>query len=432
MTFFAEKEKVMIEIERLNGGSAKTRLEALKSLMEKINRGEIKRPKTGNDVNNHIHTIYSFSPYSPTKAVWMAYNAGLKTAGIMDHDSVSGIEEFIEAADIVGMAATAGAEVRVSMKNTRLKGKKINNPDQDEVAYVALHGIPHTQIEKVKAFFAPITAARLERNRKMVDKINKIMAPHGINLDFDSDIIPISMLHEQGSVTERHILFALSLKLTEKFGRGKATIDFLKNDMKIPLSAKVEEFLTDENNECYEYDLLGALKSDMVEKFYIPATDECPDVREIVKLADETGAILAYAYLGDIGNSVTGDKKTQKFEDNYLDLLFEEIKELGFKAVTYMPSRNTREQAERVMALCEKHGFFQISGEDINTPRQSFICLAQRDKMFSHLEEATWALIGHERAATDNLEDSMFSPKMAEKYPGIKDRVKYFSNIGRK
>lgn len=28
--------------------------------------------------------------------------------------------------------------------------------------------------------------------------------------------------------------------------------------------------------------------------------------------ADEIGAISAYAYLGDVGNSVTGDKKAQK------------------------------------------------------------------------------------------------------------------------
>ena len=419
-------------IENLNGGTAETRLEALKNLMEKIENGEIARPETGNDVNNHIHTIYSFSPYSPTKAVWMAYNAGLKTAGIMDHDSVSGIVEFIEAAKIVNMAATAGAELRVSMKNTRLAGKKINNPDQDEVAYVALHGIPHTQIEKVKSFFGPVTEARLKRNRAMVEKINEIMAPHGITLDFDGDVIPLSMLHEKGSVTERHILYALSLKLVNKFGRGKAIVDFLKNDMKIALSAKIEGFLSDENNDCYEYDLLGALKSDMVEKFYIPATDECPDVREAVKLAKETGAILAYAYLGDVGNSVTGDKKTQKFEDDYLDLLFDEIKELGFNAVTYMPSRNTKQQIERVQALCEKHGLFQISGEDINTPRQSFICLAQRDAMFSHLEEATYALIGHEKAATENLSDAMFSKETEEKYPEISDRIKYFSNIGRK
>lgn len=422
----------MTEIKNLNGGTPETRLAALKTLMDKIRSGEIKRPETGNDVNNHIHSIYSFSPYSPTKAVWMAYNSGLKTAGIMDHDSVSGTEEFIEAAKIVGMAATVGAEVRVSMKNTRLAGKKINNPDQDEVAYVAMHGIPHTQIAKVKEFFKPITEARLKRNRKMVDKINEIMVPYGISLDFDGEVVPISMLHEGGSVTERHILYALSLKLVNKMGRGKAIVDFLKNDMGIALSAKIEGFLSDENNDCYEYDLLGALKSDLVEKFYIPATDECVDVREIVKLADETGAILAYAYLGDVGNSVTGDKKTQKFEDDYLDLLFDEIKALGFKAVTYMPSRNTKEQVERVMALCEKYGFFQISGEDINTPRQSFICLAQRDEMFSHLEQATWALIGHEKAATENLDNAMFSENMVEKYPDINDRIKYFSSIGRK
>lgn len=422
----------MTEIKNLNGGSVETRLAALKSLMEKINSGEIKKPETGNDVNNHIHSIYSFSPYSPTKAVWMAYTSGLKTAGIMDHDSVSGTEEFIKAAEIVGMAATVGAEVRVSMKNTRLAGEKINNPDQDEVAYVAMHGIPHTQISKVKEFFKPITEARLKRNRKMVDKINEIMAPYGISIDFDGEVVPISMLHEGGSVTERHILYALSLKLVNKFGRGSAVVNFLKNDMGIALSSKIEGFLSDENNDCYEYDLLGALKSDLVEKFYIPATDECVDVREIVKLADETGAILAYAYLGDVGNSVTGDKKTQKFEDDYLDLLFDEIKALGFKAVTYMPSRNTKEQVQRVMALCDKYGFFQISGEDINTPRQSFICLAQRDEMFSHLEQATWALIGHEKAATEDLDDAMFSAKMIEKYPDIKERTKYFSSIGRK
>jgi len=421
----------MTEIENLNGGTPETRLAALKSLMEKIENGQMKRPQTGKDVNNHIHTIYSFSPYSPTKAVWMAYNAGLKTAGIMDHDSVSGIEEFLAAAKIVGMAATVGAEIRVSMKNTRLKGKKINNPDQDEIAYVAMHGIPHTQVEKVKEFFRPITEARLLRNRKMVDEINEIMAAHGVVLDFDKDIIPISMLHEKGSVTERHILFALALKLVEKFGRGKEIVDFLKNDMKIALPEKIEGFLSDENNDCYEYDLLGALKSDLVEKFYIPATDECVDVREIVKLANETGAILAYAYLGDVGSSVTGDKKSQKFEDDYLDLLFEEIKDLGFNAVTYMPSRNTKEQVKRVMELCDKFGFFQISGEDINTPRQSFICLAQRDEMFSHLEEATWALIGHENAATKSLDDAMFSEKTIAKFPDIKERIKIYSKIGR-
>ena len=57
-------------------------------------------------------------------------------------------------------------------------------------------------------------------------------------------------------------------------------------------------------------------------------------------------------------------------------LLFVKLKEFGFDAVTFMPSRNTPEQLDRVMALCREHGFFMISGEDINQPRQSFICKA--------------------------------------------------------
>src|SRR4051794_15931950 len=116
-------------IERLNHENVVERLEVLKALMDMINSGEIEKPAAFEDVNNHIHTIYSFSPYSPTKALWMAYNAGLKTAGIMDHDSISGAREFIRAGEIIGMATTIGIECRVDMSGTILDGKKINNPD---------------------------------------------------------------------------------------------------------------------------------------------------------------------------------------------------------------------------------------------------------------------------------------------------------------
>ena len=112
----AEKKDYLIE--RLNNKDVLVRLDALRRLKAMIDAGEIPAPVSGEDVNNHIHTTYSFSPYSPTKAVWMAYNAGLKTAGIMDHDSLSGAREFIEAAKIVGILSTIGVECRASMKDT--------------------------------------------------------------------------------------------------------------------------------------------------------------------------------------------------------------------------------------------------------------------------------------------------------------------------
>ena len=388
-------------------------------------------PPTGEDVNNHIHTTYSFSPYSPTAAVYFARLAGLCTCGLMDHDSIAGAEEFLEAAKIAGMAATIGMECRASFKNTPFAGRRINNPDQDGVAYMTMHGVPHNRAHELNERFAPYREKRNVRNRKMVEAVNGLMGKYGVAIDFDRDVLPLSNYAVGGTVTERHLASALSYRLLEVVGRGEKLVSFIKDELKLPLSAKVEGYLRDESNPYAMYDLLGWVKSDLISRFYIDATDECPDVREALDLCDDIGAISAYAYLGDVGQSVTGDKRAQKFEDDYLDELIPYIKELGFKAVTYMPSRNTRPQLDRLRALCEKYELFQISGEDINSPRQSFVCEAQRDPAFRNLFDSTWALIAHEWRSTTNPRDGFFSAESVKKWPGLDERVLVFSQFGR-
>jgi len=264
----------------------------------------------------------------------------------------------------------------------------------------------------------------------MIENINKLFQPYGINIDFENDVVPLSEYKNGGSITERHLLYALANKVIDKYGKGKACADFFKNDMKLVLSQKLEEYLCDEENIHYAYDVLGLLKSDLISRIYIDATEECPDVRDVIAFSKQIGAISAYAYLGDVGDSVTGDKKAQKFEDDYIDLLFDTISGLGFDAVTYMPSRNTKQQLSKIMELCDKFNLFQISGEDINSSRQKFICEKLREPEFKHLCDSTWALIGHERAATKNLEDGMFSEKAKKNYPDIKSRVEYFKKLG--
>lgn len=422
--------KINLLIENLNQPDVNIRLNSLSQLMQKMRSGELKAPISNVDVNNHIHTTYSFSPYSPTKAIWMAYTAGLATAGIMDHDSIGGAQEFIEAGKAAGIATTIGVECRADFSKTPFCGRRLNNPDQISIAYVALHGIPHTQIGKVMEFFKPFTQHRNDRNRKMAERINALTKSYGIMIDFEKDVVPLSNFINGGSITERHILFALSLKLIDLFGKGKPLINFLSNQLKLRISKKIEELLIDLSNPHYHYDLLGLLKSELVSEIYIDATEECPDIREIISLSDSIGSISAYAYLGDIGDSVTGDKKAQKFEDDYIDELFTELRHLGFHAVTYMPSRNSIEQLDKVRELCEKHSFLQISGEDINSSRQSFVCMALRDEKFSNLIDATWALIGHELVASRNLNAGMFSTQTIKKYPLLGQRIKLYKGIG--
>lgn len=413
-------------IKKLNGGSAEDRLNALKELVKIETEKPVRRD---NDANNHIHTIYSFSPYSPTKAAYMAYKAGLTSAGIMDHDSLSGVEEFKKACEILGLGSTCGVEVRCKYN----KGfGKMNHPDQAECIYMAAHGIPAQNVKAFNEYLAPYRKKRNERDAKMCELITGKFGKFGVELDFEKDVLPLSEAKDGGSVTERHLLYALAVKLQNKFGRTNQLIDFLQNDLGLKVSDKIKGFLLDTENEHFLYDLLGVLKADTA-FFYIDADEEMPDAEEFVKKAKEFGAIPAYAYLGDVGDSVTGDKKAQKFEDDFLPELITEIKKSGFLACAYMPTRNTPAQLQRLGKLLKENNLFEISGEDVNSPRQKFACAALALPEYSHLIDSTWALIGHEAISSEKgVEYGMFSEKSINETPNLYVRIKKYAVIGHK
>jgi len=407
----------LLEIISDQDTTAENRLNALRELEKPVISEKCEY------VNNHIHTSFSFSPYTPASAVYYAALAGLSTAGIMDHDSVGGCEEFIEAGKIIGMPVTVGFECRTSVKGTALEGLRLNNPDQKSVAYVTLHGIPHGMLGKCSEILAPLSAKRNERNVKMCAKISELC---GVELDFEKDVLPLSQYKNGGSVTERHVLYALAKKLISD--DREATVKRVE-ELTVPMAEKTRVKLLEAPESFFTYDVLGILKSHLVEKIYVDADEELMHITDFTKLAHEVGGICAYAYLGDVTESPTGDKKAQKFEDDYLDQLFVNLKEFGFNAVTYMPSRNTKAQLDRIITLCNEHGFFQISGEDINSPRQSFTCPAMAD--YPALFDSTYALIGHEIAATNDVASGMFTENTINKMPALDERTAYFAEIGR-
>ena len=414
-------------IDRLNAPTAEERLQALKELLA-VETAEDKPVKRDNDANNHIHTIYSFSPYSPTKAAYMAYMAGLTSAGIMDHDSLSGAKEFRIACEMLGLGTTCGVEVRA--KFDRGFGK-INHPDQANCIYMAAHGVPAQNIDAFNAYLAQFRAKRNERNAKMCKLITDKFGKFGVTLDFEADVKPLSSAGEGGGVTERHLLYALAVKLENKFGRTEELLNFLTGDLNLGVNEKIKGYLLDNENPHFLYDLLGVLKADTA-FFYIDADEEMPDAAEFVAKAKSFGAIPAYAYLGDVGDSVTGDKKAQKFEDDFLPELIKEIKGIGMQAVAYMPTRNTPAQLTRLMGLLKEHDLFEISGEDINSPRQKFECKALANPAYSHLIDSTWALIGHEAVSSkEGVTAGMFSAESQAKTPDLYARIKEFAAKGR-
>jgi len=419
-----------MSFEKLNSSSVEERLSAIRAIGADCKEGVAPTE----EVNNHVHSTYSFSPYTPSMIAVKAAQAGLQTVGIMDHDSVSGCAEFLEACKAVGIASTAGFEIRVNMNGTKVEGRKTNNPDEPNVSYIAIHGIPVTQFQALEEFLEPIHDTRIARDRKQVEKLNAVLAERGApTLDFDADVAAISEAANGGSITERHILYALSLKLIEAHGKGQALVDFVEGQMQVPLKGALRDVLLDVENPHYAYDLLGAFKGALVSEFFIKSEyDECINVRDAVKFINEIGAIPAYAYLGDVGESPTGDKKAEKFEDDYLDELIPELVEIGFKAITYMPPRNTKEQLLRLQALCQANGLMEISGVDINSSRQIFNCPILLEPEFRHLTDAAWALIAHEKLAAADTKLALFSPENPMASQPLEERIAKYAELGKK
>jgi len=375
-------------LNNLNAHDINQRLDALRTLVNEM-KGNINK---GCFTNNHVHSKYSFSPYSPSKIVFEAYKNGLAAIGIMDHDSIGGAREFIEAGKIAKIPTTVGAEIRTDWSNTQFRDITINNPNQKACVYTCIHGIKEDKIDEVDDFLSPIRRARNERNRKMVENLNRLIPD--IKLDFEKDVMNVSYASDGGSITERHILLAAANTLIEIVGKKEKLINYFNQKLTINLNDKQKAYLMDDDCDIYEYDIINILKANYLNKIYVDAqSPEIPDVFDAIKFAHKIDAIIAYVYSGDVINSITEDKKNQKFEDDFIEDLFKYNKSIGFDAVAFMPTRNTEEQLDKVMNLCRKNDLIQINGEDINQPRQPFVCEKLSDKKYAHLIDTTWDLV---------------------------------------
>ncbi len=418
------------------GSTREGRLAALSSLVAEdpsLAPGGAAVPRPTGEVNNHVHTIYSFSPYTPAMAAWKARAAGLSAAGSVDHDSVSAAVEMLEACAILGIGSTVGFEIRVSILDSPFADRKINNPDSLGNAYITVQGLPRSSIPAAAAFLAPICKERGLRNRKTTQAVSAILQDARVEpIDYDKDVLPLSKASEGGSVTERHILAAAALAIFRAWPTGPALLAGLKDSLRIEVPAKVASLLAEASNPHKLSDLIGVLKSAFIDRVFVqPGPAECVTARAATAFALSVGAIPAYSYLGDVADSPTGDKKAERFEDAYLDELIPYMVDQGFKALTYMPPRNTKAQLARIRNLAARHGLLEISGVDINSSRQSFSCPELLEPENHHLIDATWALIAHEKLSSLDPRYGIFSPANPRAGLPIQERMAAYARIGK-
>jgi len=134
------------------------------------------------EIDLHIHTVYSDGTYTPAEAVHKAKEIGLVAISITDHDSVKGIDEAIEAGREAGIEVVPGVEMS-------------SDVDKDEIHILGyyLNWRRREFLSKLD-FFQKI---RMERNERLLRRLKQL----GMEVSFDE----VSQLAPKGVISRLHI-----------------------------------------------------------------------------------------------------------------------------------------------------------------------------------------------------------------------------------
>ncbi len=419
-------------IKMLSHPSKRKRLKGV-SLLKKAEADDssLVPSKTGEDINLAIHTDYSFSPYSPSLAVYMAYKSGLSLAGISDHDTLSGAEEFKKAAEILNIEASYGVQLRV--KANFGKEMQFNSIYENNVAFVSIKGVPFSCVKKLNKRLESVRRARLARDREMTARLNARIKKFGMSVDFVRDVLKNSRFLGGGTITERHILFAFAKKICEKYSSAEEIKNFLKDGLKIGWDERFDLFLSDGKSPYFAYDLVDCIKNE-IRFFYVPATDAI-ELKEAVALAKEFGGLVTYNYLGGTVRHIGGEEKVFPAEDNNAEEIISVLAAAGVDGIECVMPNITDEKLSVIDELAAKYDMFVLPCFDINSPRQRFDAATssftkseeRREKYIRNLR----AVAGHAKSCSCSLGDGLNGERAKKNNPSLEDRLALYAEIGK-
>jgi len=121
-----------------------------------------KQEKNLERIDLHIHSIYSDGSFTPEEIVYRAKKLKLRAISITDHDSISGIEEEIEAGKKLKVEIVPGVEMSTDVGN-------------DEI-----HILGYYIDWKNKIFLTQLKIfqeSRAKRNKKLVERLKELGMP---------------------------------------------------------------------------------------------------------------------------------------------------------------------------------------------------------------------------------------------------------------
>lgn len=158
-------------------------------------------------IDLHTHTNASDGSLSPTNLILEASKAGLTAIAVTDHDTVSGIDEALEAGNKLGIRVIPGVELSVD--------------DDYGSFHMLILGVDHKN-SVLNETLMSLSQARDLRNKKMVENLNRL----GYPITFEQ----VAKVSGNGSASRGHIaqvlvqqqfIPSIEAAFSKLIGRGK-------------------------------------------------------------------------------------------------------------------------------------------------------------------------------------------------------------------
>jgi len=276
----------------------------------------------------HCHTFFSFNAYghSPTSLAWLAKRRGFRLMGIVDFDVLDGVDEFLDACELVGVRGSAGIETRVFLP--QFATREINSPGEPGVYYHMGIGFTSSQApETAASILDDLRQRAARRNRGMAKRINAYLTP--VTIDYERDVLPLT---PGGNATERHMVVALyyavqhsaHMRATERI--VPTPVEFWADKLNLE-PGRVATLMGDTPK------FQNLIRAKLMKRggvgYVQPSPDTFPTVEEFHQLIVACGALPCAAWLD-------GASEGEQAIEELLDLLISK----GVVALNIIPDRN--------------------------------------------------------------------------------------------
>jgi len=400
-------------IKKLNVRSVFLRKLILGMLKKTEKRDKKYGPDDPESYNFNIRTDYSFSPYNPTMAAFMAYKSGVSVAGICDYGTTAGCQEFFYGCKKLGIIGIGGFDAV-------LGSEKLGN------CTASFFGVCDGDFG-----FEPLLETFrincLSRAQKATEAINGTLSKYGISIDYEKDVYKFTQSKKKGTVTLKHVFRAVGESIIQKYGKGKNTADFLRNELCLDIDESEYNLLCDHRNVYYIYDLIVALK-----KYF--KDNDCmtvgfPDVKSYTSVADDSGVIAAYHYKCKY-RWLEIETETEKTVAEFSELL-DIIKAEGFNAVCLSVREYSKSALVKYIKAVKDKEMLVVLNEKSEYPHSLFGVDCPEESR-AYVEACAFAIAGNALSIAECHSDGIFSDKTIIKCPSFEERLNIFASIGKK